>query len=539
MTITDSRAPVETATRPDEPATIGFGLPARVGGHVYRFSYTDWAWLAPILVLQAGLAVRVNGPVATDEATYLVAGHQLIAHLLHGTYAQNYGTYFSGVPGLYPVLAAGIDDVLGITGVRLLSLACMLVTNVCLFRVTRRLFGPRAAIFASFVLAVSSGATFLAWYATFDALSLMLLALATTMAVESAQRSQLWVAAAIGPVLVSAVAVKYVAVIYVPAVLAVLAVTSLRRDPWPTVSRRVGLAAGTTVASALVAYLLTSPSDAVGFFATSSSGRRVLGPETTPDLLRLSWSFVGPSLLLALVGLCILFARRRDRILSVLLFATGVLPVVTQVIIGESTSLHKHTAFGLFFAAPLAGYAIARALAFGRAHVGTGRSAAATAPDAVSARPNPLRRSLVPVAIIGWVTYLLGTGMSSVENMRYGWPDSDAVVTALAPYISSSGNYLADNPSIANYAYRSRTSPTQWSAPWYFERVSNHQVLTGDPALLDAIRHGFFNVIVYRPQTFTTDQKALFMPAIAQNYRLVSQLNYGHGQAWYLWVPIR
>ncbi len=537
MTLIDARAPVDTAERLPDPET-GAGLPARMGGHFYRFVYTDWAWLAPVLALQAGLAVRVNGSVSTDEATYLVAGHQLIAHLLHGTYAQNYGTYFSGVPGLYPVLAAAIDDVLGITGVRLFSLLCMLVTNVCLFRVTRRLFGPRAAIFACFVFAVSSGATFLAWYATFDALSLMLLAVATAMAVEAAQRSPLWLAAAIGPVLVLAVAVKYVAVIYVPAVLAILAVLSLRRHPWSTAAQRVGLAAGTTVAAALLAYLVTAPSDRVGFFATSSSGRRVLDPQTKLDLLRLSWSFVGPSLLLALVGLGILIMGRRDRIVSGLLLATGLLPVVTQVIIGESTSLHKHTAFGLFFAAPLAGFAVARGLAFGRAHLGANRSATATATEHGPARPRSLRRSLVPVAIIVWVTGLLGTGMSSVENMRYGWPDSDAVVAALAPYISPSGNYLADNPSIANYAYRSRTSPTQWSAPWYFERVSSHHRLTGNPALVDAIRHDFFTVIVYRPQTFNAEQKALFLPAIAEHYRLVSQLDYGRGQAWYVWVPI-
>lgn len=46
--------------------------------------------------------------------------------------------------------------------------------------------------------------------------------------------------------------------------------------------------------------------------------------------------------------------------------ATEVLPVVTQVIIGGSTSLYKPSAFGLFFAASLAGYAVTRALAFGR-----------------------------------------------------------------------------------------------------------------------------------------------------------------------------
>lgn len=539
MTVTAARDAVETDVDLDR-ATREFRLPATVGGHFYRFVSTEWAWLVPVLILQGGLAVRVNGPIATDEATYVVAGHQLIGNFLHGTYVQDYGTYFSGVPGLYPVLAAAIDDVLGITGVRMLSLVCLLVTNVCLFAVARRLFGSRAATFASFVFAVSSGATFLAWYATFDGLSLMLLAIATLMAFRAAERPGRpgrRLVVAIGPVLVAAVAVKYVAIVYVPTILILVALAALRLSAWSVALRRLGVACASTLVSAGLCYLLTSPSDVTGFFATSSSGRRVLEAESRLHLLALSWSFVGPSLLLALVGLCVLFAQRRDRVITSLLLVTGVLPVITQVVLGESTSLHKHTAFGLFFAAPLAGFAIARGLAFGRAHLEANRSPVAS-PDLAYARANSVRRSLVPVVVIGWVTCLLGTGMSSVEAMRYGWPDSPAVVTALAPYVTSSGNYLADNPSIPSYAFRDGTSPQQWSAPWFFQRRDGHSHLSGDPALLSAIQHDFFTAIVYRPQTFTASQQAMLMPAITEHYRLVEQLPYGRDQAWYLWVPI-
>jgi hypothetical protein len=55
--------------------------------------------------------------------------------------------------------------------------------------------------------------------------------------------------------------------------------------------------------------------------------------------------------------------------------------------------------------------------------------------------------------------------------------------------------------------------------------------LSGDPAVVAAIRDGFLGVMVYRPQTITSVQQAVVLPAIAQHYRLVTQLDYRPGQA--------
>ena len=67
-----------------------------------------------ILVLQAALTWRLNDIVNDDEALYIHGGYVAIAHLLHGG-AQNaallsgYGSYFSGAPNAYPVVAAFLD----------------------------------------------------------------------------------------------------------------------------------------------------------------------------------------------------------------------------------------------------------------------------------------------------------------------------------------------------------------------------------------------------------------------------------------------
>ena len=64
----------------------------------------------PPLMVHDHLA-RVPGAVAfEDEALYLTAGHQELAHLLFGVpLPSDYASYFSGSPVLYPILGALAD----------------------------------------------------------------------------------------------------------------------------------------------------------------------------------------------------------------------------------------------------------------------------------------------------------------------------------------------------------------------------------------------------------------------------------------------
>jgi 4-amino-4-deoxy-L-arabinose transferase-like glycosyltransferase len=491
--------------------------------------YRPWAWLIPIVLLQAGLALRTSGPIATDEATYIVAGHQIIANVSHGTPVQQYGSYFSGLPGLYPVIAAAIDHVGGITAVRLLSLLCMIGVNLCLFRITTRLFGLRTGLVASFVFATTSGATFLAWYSTFDAMSLVLLAVAFLLVVDRANpASAPWRAVPVGILLATAVAVKYVAILFVPSILIVLFLLTLQRSALRHAIVQTAVALMALAATALLFVAVAAPSDRTGFMLTSTAGRRVIQSESRLHLLQMSWSFIGPWLLLALAGLVAVHIDRRRCLLSIVLFGTSLLPLASQITLGELVSLHKHTAFGFFFAAPLAGYAITWALAYGRARVEMKGLEGTIRTD---------RRGLVPAAAVLWLVVLLGAGMSAAGQMQYGWPVADRAATAIEPYVNKTGHYLADNPSIPSYLFSARSRPEQWSAPWFFERVRNHQVLRGDAALLDAINHKFFTAIIYRPPTFTKKQRQLLLPAIEMHYRLASQVFYQPGQAWSVWVP--
>ena len=78
--------------------------------------------LGLILLIQVGLTWRLFDVASDDEALYINAGHDVIQHLLHGGAIANYGTYLSGAPAGYPVVAAGLDSVVA-------SFSC--VCSVC------------------------------------------------------------------------------------------------------------------------------------------------------------------------------------------------------------------------------------------------------------------------------------------------------------------------------------------------------------------------------------------------------------------------
>ena len=93
---------------------------------------------------------RLQNTAFQDESLYLYAGHREIAQLLHHTPTyDNYASYFSGAPFLYPVLGAAADHLAGLAGARALSLLFMLATTAMLHGLSRRLFGRPAALLAA------------------------------------------------------------------------------------------------------------------------------------------------------------------------------------------------------------------------------------------------------------------------------------------------------------------------------------------------------------------------------------------------------
>ncbi|MGH2470433.1 MAG: hypothetical protein ACRDGF_10180, partial [Chloroflexota bacterium] len=61
--------------------------------------------LAAIMTLQAAVALSLRNSAFQDEALYVYAGRQLVQQWLGGPkVAEPYGSYFSGMPYVYPII---------------------------------------------------------------------------------------------------------------------------------------------------------------------------------------------------------------------------------------------------------------------------------------------------------------------------------------------------------------------------------------------------------------------------------------------------
>src|SRR3984957_5189348 len=149
----------------------------------------NWPLVA-ILAVQLLLSLRlVRADTAfQDEALYLWAGHLEWAHVLHGTPLPQFPAYFSGAPVIYPPLGALADSIGGLAAARVLSLVFMLGATVLLWSTADRLYGRRAAFFAAALFAVVGPALHLGAFATYDAMSLFLVALAAWFVVRAGAR---------------------------------------------------------------------------------------------------------------------------------------------------------------------------------------------------------------------------------------------------------------------------------------------------------------------------------------------------------------
>ena len=218
-----------------------------------RRIWVSRAVLVAILAVQAALSLRMHNTAFEDEALYLTAGHYELAHLLYGVpLPQDYASFFSGSPVLYPILGALADTAGGLAAARLVSLAAMLATTALLYSLTRRLFNERIGLCAAVIFSVTESAIFLGNFATYDAPALCLLAVAAWIVVRTATvRWPVYLAAA--PVAALAVGTKYAAALFVPTIVAMAALAA-----WPYQGKRAlirSVALGVAIAGLLAGAL--------------------------------------------------------------------------------------------------------------------------------------------------------------------------------------------------------------------------------------------------------------------------------------------
>ncbi|WP_225829041.1 ArnT family glycosyltransferase [Streptomyces naphthomycinicus] len=497
-----------------------------------RRTWVSRALLACLLLVQAVLSLRLHNTAFEDEALYIYAGHAMIGHLFHG--APDYGgfsSYFSGSPALYPVLAAWVDSVGGLTAVRLMSLVFMLGATGLLYSFTRMLFNERTALCAAGIFAVCQSTLFLGYFATYDALAILLLALSAWVLVRvAAGHWALPLAAA--PVAALAVGVKYASALFLPTVAALLLLAAYRHlGGRQALLRAAVFTAGVTV---LLGIGLATTDYLQAIRSTTTD--RAHGATSVPTMAWDCFRWGGLIFVLACLGTA-LYARR-DRLgevpggrrtapdtrwrlaLGVVLTGTALLAPAYQIHLQTSVSLHKHIGYGLLFAAPMAGVGVSRLMG---AHF------------------------RFPQAAIAVGVLALTLGMSqSAQN--YGiWPDSTYLMPELAKNVRPGQKWLGQ-PHEAPVYYLSRaglTDYTYWTSIYYIDytgRQGRH--LMGPEGYRAAIDDGWFDGVVLDWNDQPGDVQTLIRGEMRTSgrYRMAGALTYrtsvgtGHFEIW-LRVP--
>ncbi|HWG15589.1 MAG TPA: glycosyltransferase family 39 protein, partial [Streptosporangiaceae bacterium] len=204
-----------TAAAPEAATAV----PQR-GGRRTGLARAPWPLLA-VLAVQAALSVRLvwSNTAFSDEALYLWAGHLEWANWIHGTPIPLFPAYFSGAAVVYPPLGALADSIGGLAGARVLSLIFMLAATSLMWGTASRLHDRRAGFFAAGLFATLGPVVKLGAFATYDAMSLGLMALSAWCVVRAGARRDAtgWIAAA-AAALALANATAYSSAIFDPVV---------------------------------------------------------------------------------------------------------------------------------------------------------------------------------------------------------------------------------------------------------------------------------------------------------------------------------
>ena len=442
-----------------------------------------WLPLGALLAIQAFLSYRLirANTAFLDEATYLSAGHQLLHAWIHGGPNMAYETYFSGAPVIYPVIGALFDSVGGLAAARLFSLALMLATTVFAYASARRLGGTVAAWFSAAVFVCLQGTQYLGAFATFDAMALFLIALASWIVIRSAFLAEhvpvtvYWAA----PVLVFANATKYASALFDPVVVVIALLVVAARFGWRAGLRCAGILAALTVALASALLALAGS----GYWAgvTSTTTNRSGSDATVHLILADTFSWIGAIIVLSALGAVVLVIMAlRGRItlpyalLAVALFGATLLAPANQARIHTATSLSKHVNYGAWFGALLAGY-------FLSCVVGRG-----------------VKRSWRYLVALPVVALMLVAGTTQAHKEFGSWINTTSFIRGIRPVVMHSrGPVLMDDVSVPTYYLGAGIDPTRWVSTFYFhyDQAPGHPPLSGIPAYTKAIHQDYFTVI--------------------------------------------
>ena len=438
-----------------------------------------------------------------------------LAHLLNGSTIPAFSTYFSGAPVIYPVVGAVADAYGGLVLTRLLSLAFMLASTTFLYMATGRLFGRKAGLGAASVFAVLGPVQVLGAFATFDAMAIFLLALSSWLVIRAQGQLAEPLLLAAGLVLALADATKYVSVLWDPVIIIIAALTASQSGLLRSALRGVRLAAYTLGALVIAGLQLGGHAYVRGILFTTLLRQAGGTAASALTVFEDSFNWVGVIFVLAVIGLGISFTESiRTRLLCGTFVVAILLAPAEHARIHILTSLHKHVAFGAWFAAIAAGYALGRAT-----------------------EVNKVQGWRVVAAAVGITAFL---GIPQASAIYRQWPNSAAMIRDIAPVLperivrASSPRITSLTTTFCDRLSRMRLRDRSRSITRDGPR---HRVLHGFPAYSQAIASHYFRVVEVdpdeNPEIYGPVTRAL---AAADGWQLIDRIPSGTpGKPFQIW----
>jgi 4-amino-4-deoxy-L-arabinose transferase-like glycosyltransferase len=382
--------------------------------------------LAVICAVQAACSLSLvwSNTAFTDESDYLRLGHLILAGWLHGkSWPATYGEkILSGSPFIYPPIGAMADSVGGLAGARILSLAFLVAATVLLYSAARRLLGQTEAVIAAALWALSEPAIRLA-FATYDPMSVFLVALAAWLAVQAGYRNRHGaLVAACAAALALSTATAYSGLVIDPVVIVFAYLVWLPRHGIRRACYSTAWLAGAWLV--FFALLITASRSWPGIAFTvvnrkvdDYQGARVI----LLDVLAYSGLIIVAAVTAAVIAIRTENGQRRA--LLVLLGGTALVVPAAQFYVRTGWALDKHLAYGIWFAAMAAGYGCRT----------TVRWLSASLRD---------RRGVVALAGVAALV-VAGAADRQLASVTFrAWPNASAFIAAFQPAAARSGGLI-------------------------------------------------------------------------------------------------
>jgi hypothetical protein len=394
--------------------------------------------LAVALLLRSDLGYRT---AFVDEATNLHGGWRMLQG--QGTYAIN---YHMGWPVLSFVPLGLADSLGGLTAARGLNALLGSITVLLVVMIARRVYGRAAGYVAGAIYAIYGPAIFISTFATYDALSVLLVTtgLYLWLAALLGRNARLYAPGSVAMAL--AVLAKYAALAVVGLGAAWVAIAAAgRRLAQPAGEDGRGQVAAYGALSELAfiglpllilpAYGLLMRGPLLEVWRSQVLTKQVSEAGTVPNILRQTLHYLGPLLPL---GACALLEPRR-RAASSGLAAIGAGMLLYHLLNRDTSTLFKHTCYIAVGLAPLAAGGLVAALK--RLAAGRHESLAISA------------AGLLTVAVMAV------SGQRMLPGLRSYWPDTTELMGYLQSAVSEGDTILMEEGAVGEYYLIAKGAP--------------------------------------------------------------------------------